>query len=72
LSSLSFLDDNSHGAAAGAAEPNILALPPMFTDAALMDSFNLRYEQPAVAEVAKYCEANGIGTFIKHRRLRRL
>ena len=43
----------------------------MFSDAALMDSFNLGYEQSAVAEVAEYCAARGIGTFVKHGGFRR-
>lgn len=70
LSPPSFFDENSHGAAAGAAEPEILVLVLMVTDAALMDRFNLGYEHPAVVEVAKYGGACGIGAFIKHFSLR--
>jgi hypothetical protein len=57
LCALSFLDHNGHSAAAGAAEPEILALAPMVTDAALMDSFRLGYEDLAIAEGAKDCGA---------------
>jgi len=67
LNGLSFLDGNGHGAAARAAEPEILELSRMaLTRAALILDFSLGYEQPAFAESVKFRSARGISTLVKH------
>jgi len=67
LSPFSFLDGNGHTPAAVVAQPEILDLAPVFTDAAVIVNFHLCHKQLAVAKAKKCCGACGIGAFVEHR-----